>query len=192
MTIKLGDPAGADGKRQSVLDMLNEMCPRARFTVDDHGIIKPEKAGFCGAAEQDPPVTKNCVGLCGLVSSPRTVTIRVKTELDWAGGGYTGPMELAHVDGTGADTGVCIENQSRWRERRRTADGEWVWNDVPDWLILAHELCDHAGPMLRGAHPPTKQGHPGNDWHKACEEGAKQARRDHGLPEPGKLHSPKF
>lgn len=220
MTIKLGDPAGAN--RDSVRDMLRTICGDADLQVAADGTVTTNDADFCddleaqiaggegeGEEEEAPPAeppapappaappavatVEACKCICEAIrggDNGKTITIEINNNLRAAGGGKTTddvPDDTAN--GNGSDETVEIENQDRWRVRRKD-NNQWV--DEPDWIILAHELCGHAVPGVNGTHPEWRPGKPGyrRNWHDEAFDREDTIRDQAGLPEIGGAHSP--
>lgn len=178
MPLKLGDPPGAT--RDSIRDMFREICPEADWQVAQDGTVAPRDQVFCESlATQMSP---GCRCICLLIGSARTVTVTVADDLSASGGGRTLPANWDdYSNGTGSDTAVNVENRNRYRQRRLD-NGDWI--DVPDWIILAHELCGHALPTTKGDHPEARPGKPGYklDWHRQSEQAEDEIRQARGLP----------
>jgi hypothetical protein len=119
------------------------------------------------------------------------VTIRIKDDLSAHGGGRTiAANDDLSVNGIGSDQTVEIEKKNRYRQRA-TSTREWM--AVPDWIVLAHELCGHAFPGINGAEQEWRPGKPGyrRDWHRASEQFESDLRMEHGLPSRGTEHGVK-
>lgn len=156
--------------RNSVLDMLRTICPEADLAVDPDGTVRVKDAQVC--TEEFYQAHRSCRCICHLIMFDRTVTIRVNAARAAVGnGGMTvDANEDDTANGTGSDETVFVDNRFRFAE--------------PDWIILAHELCGHALPGMRGNHPEWRPGRPGftPDWHKRAIEAENEVRRGHGLP----------
>jgi hypothetical protein len=189
MPLKLGDPPGAT--RDSIRDMLREICPEADWQVTQDGTVAPRDPGFCESPMTREAVTQSPAGcrcICSLVESAKTITVTVVDDLSSSGGGRTIPASWDdYSNGTGSDATVNIENRNRYRQRRPDS-GDWI--DVPDWIILAHELCGHALPTAKGDHREARPGKPGYkpDWHRQSEQAEDAIRQARGLPLRGTNH----
>lgn len=167
--------------------MVRKICPEADLQVAGDGTVTTNPPDFC-TREREPLLSHGCQCICDLIASGRTVTIRVRRDLSANGGGRTVPANWDdYSNGTGSDATVNIENQNRYCQRRRDT-GDWM--DVPDWVILAHELCGHALPVTRGNHPEARPGRPGfsPDWHRQSEQIEDDMRQERGLPLRGTDH----
>lgn|ERR1043166_810604 len=166
--IRIGD----DGTtRRSILDMLRMICPEADLAVDADGTVK---VGNLRACQQEFYTEhRSCRCICFAIMFERTTTIRVNAARAAAGnGGLTvDDNEDNTVNGTGSDETVFIDNRNRYAPH-------------PDWIILAHELCGHALPGMRGDHPEFRPGRPGfnPNWHQQAMDAENEVRREHGLP----------
>lgn len=167
--VKLGDHDEAT--RNSILAMLETICPEADLKVETDGTIKIGNTAAC--AEEFTHTRCGCRCLCQLVKATRTVTILVHAARAAVGGGglTVDANEEDTVNGRGSDETVYIDNQNRYAPH-------------PDWLILAHELCGHALPGMLGTHVEWRRGRPGFklDWHQQAIEVENEIRREHGLP----------
>jgi len=147
-----------------------------------------ESGGESDETEDDTHTCTSCKCLCKMISSSKTVTIEISNDLSRAGGGITideVPDDTAN--GNGSNETVRIENQNRYRQRNPdTGD----WQNVPDWIILAHELCGHALPGIQGVHPEWRPGRSGYDpnWHDKAKEIEDNIREEHELPKRGTDH----
>ncbi len=183
--IRLGD--GTDQTRESILGMLRTICPEADLRVADDGVVTTNPPDFC-SRRPETPLSLGCQCICDLIASGKTVTVRVREDLSAFGGGRTtSANDDDSVNGTGSDQTVEIENRNRYRQRRGDTR---EWMDVPDWVILAHELCGHALPGVNGAEREWRPGKPGyrRDWHRSSEQAEDQIRRERGLPPRGTGH----
>lgn len=167
--IKLGDQD--DATRNSILAMLEIICPEADLKVAADGTIEISNADAC--AEEFARTHCGCRCLCQLAKAARTVTIQVHAARAAAGGGglTMDANEEDTVNGRGSDETVYIDNRN-------------LYAPHPDWLILAHELCGHALPGMLGTHVEWRRGRPGfnPDWHQQAIEVENEIRREHGLP----------
>ncbi len=188
MTLMLGDPLGAN--RGSVKAMLRNICPKADLRISTEGVVTIEYGDFC-THKHETSLSHGCVCQCTLIESEKIVIIVVREDLGKSGGGRTDPSAAdSGSNGEGCDSVVNIENGNRYRQRRRDS-GEWM--DVPDWVMLAHELCGHALPLALGNHPEWRPGRPGYkpNWHSQSQKAEDEIRTNHGLPPHGTNHGVK-
>ncbi len=138
---------------QSVQGMLNATCPTGGAGVDAKTGAVTLGAGVCewagvpyeaNARRADvSPTPAGCGCLCDVVSSAQTTTIDFR-----AGGPSTAvPPRGAGFGGVAASTTVHVDPRFQGQYR---INGRWV--DVPFHLLLSHEVCGHALPMMRGTH----------------------------------------
>lgn len=183
MSLRIDEPSSAN--RDTVRDMLRQTCPKAALILAEDGTITLMDQNFCTAILTKMAALQHqscCKCICDIIASERTVTIRVKDDLRLHGGGRTIAADNDDsVNGIGSDQTVEIESKSRYRQKR-TDTLEWM--DVPDWLILAHELCGHAVPGINGTEREWRPGKPGyrKDWHRASEQIEADVRTEHKLP----------
>jgi hypothetical protein len=101
MPLKIGEPAGA--KRESVLNMLRQICPEADLQVDEDGTVFTKEADFC-TRSRETPLLFSCQCLCDLIRSDKTVIIVVEDDLRATGGGRTDDaVPDDTVNGKGSD-----------------------------------------------------------------------------------------
>jgi hypothetical protein len=192
MSLKIDDSSGAN--RDAIRDMLGQICPEANLNVADDGIVLPTNPGFCTQILEQTSVRQHptgCECICKIIDSSKTVTIRIREDLRAHGGGRTIAADNdKSVTAVGSDQIVEIENKNRYRQRRIDTR---EWMDVPDWLILAHELCGHAFPGINGAEQEWRPGKPGyrKNWHHASELIEDNIRMELGLPPRGAEHGVK-
>ncbi len=163
MTLMLGDPVGMN--RDSVHRMIQHICPEAKFQVDADGVVIIKDGDFY-THEREALLIPGCNCLRVLIASDKIVIIVVRQDLSKVGGGRTDPANADRgTNGKGSDAVVNIENRNRYRQRKPDIRD---WIDVPDWVILAHELCGHALPLTLGNHPEWRPGKPGyrQGWHR--------------------------
>jgi len=149
-------PAGTAGPPTpltiAVQGLLATTCPDGNFQVDGTtGNVTSPLTKFC---EQPPPpipylaadvssTPAGCGCLCDVISSAQTTTIDFR-----AGGPSTDiPPGGAGFGGVAASTSVRVDPRFQGQYR---INGRWV--DVPFHLLLAHEVCGHALPIMRGTH----------------------------------------
>jgi len=141
----------------AIQGLLADMCPQGGFQVNlMNGVTTSQFSNFC--QDPAPPIPylypevsstpTGCRCLCDVVNNTQTTTIGFR-----AGGPDTGP---GSVPGAGAGQGgvrtdATINADPRFRGQY-LINGAWV--DVPFHLILAHEICGHALPKMRGTHVP--------------------------------------
>lgn len=181
MPIKLKDPAGEN--RDSVVAMLNRICPEAEIQVGNEGVVSARQVDFCTKL-REMPLSNACKCICVAIGLIKTITIVVSDDLSaWAGGRTDVSNPADATNGKGSDVTVNIENKARWRLDKKDKDNDWI--DDPDWIILAHELCGHAVPDAKGSHPewrPSKPGYKPN-WHDDAIKKENEVRGDRGLAE---------
>jgi Domain of unknown function (DUF4157) len=132
----------------AVQGLLADTCPDGGFQVNlTSGLVTPGRARHC---EWHPPLLPNvleadmsstptgCRCLCDVVNNTMTTTIEFH-----AGGPGTTP-----VGRTGTGPGSPTIEADPSFQGQYLINGRWV--DVPFHLILAHELCGHALPLMRG------------------------------------------
>ncbi len=188
MTIRISDPPGAN--RNAILGMLNQICPTAGFAVDPDGTVRFTTQICAELISGNVSIINPCRCLCDIVSFGKEVRITVRRDLSAFGGGVT--LDDVPNDSTpgnsptgfGAGTGSEVRIENRNRYRARSAVDPTQTTPEPDWLILAHELCGHALPNLRGDHPEWRPGRPGYNpnWHNAALNAGRAIRAIYGLP----------
>jgi hypothetical protein len=177
---------GSASEIDDILKMLRTICPEAEFDINpEDNTVKVGKAPVC----RDPP-NGCCRCICHLISFERTVTINIRLNLaaaPWLGGRTTPAnwddgVRRDGERGPGTDSEVEVESRDRWNAARETDPTDFVPD--PDWAILAHELCGHALPLMRGDHPEPREDHAGYrpDNHRQAEAMHNACREAHGLP----------
>ncbi|MCI0692045.1 hypothetical protein L0337_08580 [candidate division KSB1 bacterium] len=188
MSLKIDETSGAN--RNAICDMLRHIYPEANFIVADDGSVVPRNLDFCTQVLEHDDLA-GCKCCCKIIGSNNTVRIKVSEDLKAHGGGRTiAANNDDSVNGAGSDQTVEIEVKNRYGQRRFDTR-EWL--DVPDWLILAHELCGHALPGINGYEQEWRPGKPGyrKDWHRASELIEDDLRKELGLPPRGTEHGVK-
>ncbi len=189
MGIRISEPAGAN--RDAVLDMLRQISPAAGFEMDADGNVRITTQICAELLAVTAPTALPARCLCDImIFGGDPVRITVHADLSAHLGGVTiddRPNDSVAGNspsgfGRGTSSEVRIENQNRWRARLVTDPTQTT--PEPDWLILAHELCGHALPNLRGDHPEWRPGRPGYspNWHDAALNAGRTARAIYGLP----------
>lgn len=191
------NPQGQDADPDRVLRKLRTLCPDAQLERAEDGTVTVGASDFCEGVECDPAegegestLGHGCRCICCLIRSERTVHILETWEVNNEGGGRTVPVDKdAAFDGTGTDVTTTIEYQGRYVVTD-PATGESV--EDPDWIILGHELCGHALPMMEGRHPEFRPGRPGYraDFHEEAFEVEDAIREENDLPQLG-VHTPR-
>jgi hypothetical protein len=165
--IRVDRPPAPEGAH--VLDMLRRICPEADLRLDPDGAVVVQRASACSP---ETPL-RSCRCICAAIEFDRTVTIRVDQRRATIGGGgvTVDAVEDDTANGVGSDETVFIDDHGGF--------------SAPDWVILAHELCGHALPGMRGTHPEWRPGRRGYDpnWHQRAIDAENEVRAERGVPQ---------
>lgn len=171
----------------AVQGLLRDTCPNGGASVDSSTGAVTLGAGVCdwagvpyveGVRRADiSPTPAGCGCLCDVVNHARTTTIDFR-----AGGPGTSPGSVVGAGpgqgGVQTDSTVTIDPRF---QGQYLISGRWV--DVPFHLLMAHEVCGHALPKMRGAHvargPSPSGGTPPQERHAVDVERAIAAEGGH-------------
>jgi uncharacterized protein DUF4157 len=145
-------PAGQAGPPVSlplaVQGLLAETCPDGNFRVNTTtGNVTPSQANFCewhaplmpDVLEADLSSTPTgCRCICDVINHPNTTNIAF----------HAGPPGTTPVGPTGTGPGSPTIFADPRFQGQYLIGGRWV--DIPFHLIISHELCGHALPLMRG------------------------------------------
>jgi hypothetical protein len=147
----------------AVQGLLQDTCPSGHFTVDPKSGVVSGRPAFCAwhppllpgktdATISDTPAGCSC--LCDVVGNTETTTVEFLPD---PGGPATAPGATGSGEG-GVPTSPRVTVDPRFQGQYRI-NGRWT--DVPFHLLLAHEVCGHALPMMRGTHAAAGPTPPG-------------------------------
>lgn len=196
------DLGGKATNAQTVVqDYLNTLCPAGKVTIAS-GVVSvssefcesPWWQGWWPWPLTDSPAESTttptgCTCLCDLANSKSDWRITLANNVDWPQtAAVTKTREagpgIHEKDIVGGEITIPRPNDlNTWGTATQAGD----LLDVEPWLLLGHELCGHARLLETGQQAPEEGSRREEDEGTIEEEN--KLRREHGLPERGKLEN---
>jgi len=139
-------------QREKWLELLNKLCPDAKFDADKDGKVAPTNKKFC--AELAESARAGCKCLCKLLDDSKHDVELIATNTDLHEPAHTTPNDDG--DMTDPTKGAGATLNMRFGDTyylKKTKNGKTTTEEIEPYVVLGHELCGHVTRMFEGKHP---------------------------------------
>jgi len=139
-------------QRDKWLELLNKLCPDAKFDADKDGNIAPKNKKFC--ADLPESARAGCKCLCKLLEDSKHSVELIATNTDLHEPAHTTPNDDGDMTDPTKGAGAAVN--MRFGDSyylKKTKNGESTTEVIEPYVVLGHELCGHVTRMFEGKHP---------------------------------------